>query len=245
MKRLFRLSMLLALSVALIVPLSVGLADGSLGNPGVLPPNSHPYGKTYVEWSLQWSRWAYSIPFATNPVINDLTGAYCGNGQSGPVWFLAGTFNPGAITRSCTIPPGKAIFFPIINVNNDYPCPDPNFKPGPGQSMEDFLTNGYGDIPGAKDYIDPVTAADLKVEVDGTSLQNLLSYRKTSSLYYFTGDISLKDTWDPCVTGTEQPAVQDGYWIMLAPLSAGKHTLHLYGNNGIWAPDVTYNLTIK
>src|SRR5436853_3928133 len=28
-------------------------------NPGVLPPNSAPHGKTYAEWSAAWFKWAY------------------------------------------------------------------------------------------------------------------------------------------------------------------------------------------
>jgi hypothetical protein len=55
------------------------------------------------------------------------------------VWYLASTAG-GAVTRSCTIPAGKTILFPIVNTENDYPCPDPNFKPAPGQSLQGFLT---------------------------------------------------------------------------------------------------------
>ena len=39
--------------------------------------------------------------------------------QSGPVWFLAGTFG-GKAERTCTIPSGKAILFPPINTECSY-----------------------------------------------------------------------------------------------------------------------------
>jgi len=66
----------------------------------------------------------------------------------------------GPVTRSCTIPTGKALFFPIgITYLNDYPCPDPNFQPPPGQTLEEFLTEGAAAI------IDLVT--ELEVIVDG------------------------------------------------------------------------------
>jgi hypothetical protein len=58
-------------------------------NPGVLRPQSHPFGRTYGEWSNAWWQWALSIsttPDNNNPLL-DPTGASCGNGQSGPVWF--------------------------------------------------------------------------------------------------------------------------------------------------------------
>jgi hypothetical protein len=56
---------------------------------------------------------------------------------------------------------------------------------------------------------------------------------------------------DPCVIGAPQPGVADGYWIMLAPLKVGQHTLHFTGTEEFpewdWAftVDVTYYLTVQ
>jgi hypothetical protein len=38
----------------------------------------------------------------------------------------------------------------------------------------------------------------------------------------------------------------DGYWVLLNPLPAGNHTIHLHGEIPDWgfAVDVTYNLTV-
>jgi hypothetical protein len=61
--------------------------------------------------------------------------------QSGPVWFLASTFapTPPIPTRSLTIPAGTAIFFPLIDYLDDYPCPYTTYPPGSKESLEDFL----------------------------------------------------------------------------------------------------------
>src|SRR5579884_1628590 len=83
-------------------------------NPGVFPPGSHPYGRTYEQWSNAWWQWALSIPTNVNPLL-DTTGANCQQGQSGKVWFLAGTLGGSPVVRKCTIPAGKAIFFPVLN----------------------------------------------------------------------------------------------------------------------------------
>jgi len=83
-------------------------------NPRVLPSDSNPYGNTYGEWSARWWQWALSIPAATNPVF-DATGANCAEGQIGQVWFLADSFFGGLFDRTCTVPPGKALFFAILN----------------------------------------------------------------------------------------------------------------------------------
>jgi hypothetical protein len=64
--------------------------------------------------AAQFVQWSLSIPTDVNPVL-DQTGEFCMVGQQGPVWFLAGTFFGGTVTRSCTVPEGTTLFFPVIN----------------------------------------------------------------------------------------------------------------------------------
>src|SRR5262249_3950679 len=99
--------------VGLMVATTSAFAQGGNPNPRVLPVHSSPFGSTYEEWSARWWQWVLSIPAATNP-LNDTTGAQCAQEQTGKVWFLAGTF-VGAVTRTCSLPQGKAVFFPIVN----------------------------------------------------------------------------------------------------------------------------------
>ena len=88
----------------------------------------------------------------------------------------------------------------------------------------------------------------LQASLDGESVPILPSYRGTSNMYSFagnlTGDPNLQQAFDPCLTGSQQKAVSDGYWLLLAPLSLGQHTLQfggtLFGNSEI----VTYTLTV-
>jgi hypothetical protein len=94
------------------------------GHPKVVSSRSKVFGLTYGEWGAAWWQWLLPIPpCSTGPVdpdhptecagtpapTLDTTGAECDAGQSGPVWFLAGTsYNTlqfGAATRSCTVPP--------------------------------------------------------------------------------------------------------------------------------------------
>jgi hypothetical protein len=225
-------------AVGLLITTLTPAAAARNRNPRVQPTTGHPYGMTYGEWGARWWQWVDAIPADSNPLL-DATGASCGIGQSGPVWFLAGTTG-GSATRSCTVPTGKAIFFPIFNVLNDYPCPDPSFQPPPGQTMEEFLTEG------ANAFVSYVT--ELEVEVDGVSLQNPFDYRATSSLFTFTGDPSLAGVIDPCITGEPQVGVADGYWVMLAPLRVGEHTIHSRAvadfSGFIFEVETTYHLTI-
>src|SRR5207302_2056669 len=77
---------LLASAILLLATALPALAGkGNAGNPGILPPQSHAYGKTYVEWSVKWWQWVFSLPATNSPILD--TGD-CSAGQSGHVWCL-------------------------------------------------------------------------------------------------------------------------------------------------------------
>src|SRR5262249_651342 len=80
----------------------------------VLPPAPfRPAFETYSTLAAGWWEWALTQPASTNPIL-DTTGANCGVGQSGLVFYLAGNFG-GSSSRTCTVPYGKTIVFPILN----------------------------------------------------------------------------------------------------------------------------------
>ena len=187
-------------------------------NPGVLPVSSHAYGATYGEWSARWLQWAFSIPVDVNPILDE-TGANCAEGQTGPVWFLAGTFG-SPTTRDCTVPAGKALFFPLVNGIF-------------GAAVFDCEPTVPG-VPCEVDVLRTAAAASmdavlLEASIDGTPLQNLTAYRVQSPVFPLTLP---EDNVFGDPSGTYTPQVADGYWLMLAPLSAGVHTLH-------WKAEVT------
>lgn len=210
--------------------------DRNNPNSAVYPITANVNGKSYAEWTAEWWRWVAGIPCATNP-INDPTGANGGINQSGPVYFLAGT-GGGTATRNITIPHGKKILFPIINLLIDYPCPDPDYGPAPGQTVEEFLTQSASELMNL--------AGGLEVTLDGVALNNEADYRVPSGMFYFTGDPDLVNCFDPCITGEEQPGASDGYWMILKPLSKGQHTLNFKASVPAFgfSLDVTYNITI-
>jgi len=198
-------------------------------NPGVLPPHSKALGKTYGEWGDIWWNWAVQSPSATNPLLDE-TGSNCNVGQSGRIWFLAGVWDGGSATRACTIPTGKFLFFPLVNT---------------------FFAaeEGGGERAKANEFINQVSIVECTV--DGIPLQNLFEYRAQSP----EGDFILTVPPDSLFTelgapaGDYAPAVSDGYWIMLPPLSAGEHEIYFRGvvgdpENPDFETAVTYHLTI-
>jgi hypothetical protein len=210
-------------------------------NPALFEKDARPYGKSIERWSeLVWS-YIYAQPFDHNPFL-DTTGADCAIGQEGPVWFLPAV--PGStlgtvVTRSCTIPPHRALILQLASTMNDYPCPDPAFKPAPGQSLYDFLISAITPL------IDQVTG--FAVTLDGVEIKSVLSYRFTSDdLFLFTGDLSLQQPFDNCVTGMAQPGVADGICLMFKPLPPGPHTIVVHGQDMHGTKvTLTENLTIE
>src|SRR2546421_2027886 len=93
----------------------IGLVQPASADPVVFAPGSHPYGASYGEWSGRWWQWALKGSTPETNAVLDTTGAHCALRQSGPVWFLAGLFDNGTVTRNCTVPAGKALFFPVVS----------------------------------------------------------------------------------------------------------------------------------
>ena len=123
-------------------------------NPGVFSTESTPYGKPYSNWTGEWWQWWLSNTAANNPAA-DPTGAMCAKNQNGIVWMLAGTMG-GSAERTCTIPTGKAILFPIIGSECSY-AEYPNAKSD--SELETCAQADNNDV------------AHLEATVDGRNLQ--------------------------------------------------------------------------
>jgi hypothetical protein len=122
---------------------------------------------------------------------------------------------------------------------NDFPCPDPAFKPAPGQSLYDFL---LAPIAPAVDAV-----SGFEVTLDGVAIIDPLSYRRQSAhVFLFRGSPTLNPDFDACVTGHIQEAVSDGYYLMFKPLSPGAHTIVVNGHDMHGTPvTLTEHLTVE
>lgn len=202
------------LSALLFLP----TAQSQNANPRVLPPQSAPGGSTYGEWSARWFQWAYEPPTALSPVL-DTTGANCAVGQTGNVWFLAGTLfppGPAAVTRYCSIPTGKMLFFPV---GNGF-CAGDGFPDGFAGERRCATANA-------------ATLSGFSAEVDGHPILNLQAdlldnpYRALSPPW----DLVLgADNIFGAPAGTYSPGAGDGVYLMLAPLTPGQHTIHFHAD---------------
>jgi len=208
--------MLLATAILSLGAATAWAGGGNEGNPGILPPQSHPYGKSYAEWSAAHWQWTYSLPADHHPLTDT---ADVSTGQSGPVWFLGGTFAPttdlngnliGIADRHVTIPAGKALFFPILSAE---------------QSLAEGATSEGDCRATANNFADHMIG--LSCTIDGRPMKNIAAYRTESPFFSF-GPLPENNLLG-LPEGTISQSVSDGYFVMLAPLNPGEHTIHFTG----------------
>lgn len=229
------LRLALAGLVLLVGTATTGLAGERNLNPAVLPTQSSAYGKTYGEWSGAFWRWVFSQPLAGHPLLDE-TGEDAANGQSGKVWFLAGTFGGGA-TREVIVPVGKALFIAVLTTCyvNVPELGDPEWSPEQWKTVSAINAS----------FID---GAEVSCKIDGVEVANLAGYRQRTPLgneYMCTmPEGNLFDSFG-LPAGTYGPAIDDGIYLLLAPLSRGKHTIRFSGSSGNFTSAVTYNITVK
>jgi len=149
--------------------------------------------------------------------------------KTGRFGFWPGT-SAGTTVRNCTVPAGKALFFPIVNY------------------FYGFLPGDEVDVAGARAYIKEQidTASNLACEIDGDPVANLSAYREQSDIFGFV--ITQDNIYYPSLGGLNAyPVVDDGIYLMVAPLKAGQHTIHIHGclNNCAFELDVTDHLTVQ
>ena len=213
--------------VSVLVTLASVAVIAAPAQGAVLPSTAHPYGHTYSEWGAKWWQWAVTQPAASNPVL-DSTGAYCAQGQSGPVWFLAGTFG-GSVTRDCTVPTGKGMLVPVLNLAYFAFPSDP-----PDQRTEAYVRSQVTAVG---------TPTSLFATIDGRDVTNIPNYLEKSVLFQVTlpadNVFLLPEGFllDPCA--------DEGYYLVLTPLPPGHHTLHFGGSYDSTTIDTTYHFTVR
>ncbi len=204
-------------------------------NPGIAPMTSKPHGLAYGEWSGVWWQWAYSFPDSINPV-SDTNGTWAAMGQNfGSMWLLAGSWGK-TVERTVTIPTGKSLLFPLAN---QFWVNLPDYGDNPWSPEQEAFARGL--LAGLMDDI-----AAMSCEIDGYEVKDVAAYRFVTppgKEYMLT--LPENNLWG-IPAGTYGPCVDDGYWLIVSPLKAGEHTIHIAANNagGTWTLDVTYHLTV-
>jgi hypothetical protein len=151
------------------------------------------------------------------------------------VWFLAGTLSGGPVTRTCAVPTGTFLFFPIVNSVYGAFLTDP----------DDTRTEAF-----VRAQTECVVGAEVHAEVDGVPVNDPAQYLERSSLFitHFPADNVFGVTPADVPGMTLDPTVDTGYYLYLNPLPPGTHTLHFSSAPGtgtcVLGQDVTYTLNV-
>ena len=211
----------LYLFACVTIVLVATIRSASAADPGEVSA----FNKTIGQWSADWWRWA--VP---NDAVNRLDCPEDSTQPSDkPVWFLAGC-NSGlsgqcTVDRSCQVPVGRAIFFPIVNLA--------------------FANPNVG-VPIKRAYLDEVLAdrepntllpfppkelsawaCRLDAKYDGTPLTilNVPIVRTQSPEFQFLDSAGVVD----------DKAISDGFWVIIPPnllptSGDSTHTLEITGS---------------
>ena len=191
--------------------------------PGIAGIQTKPEGQTYGRWAAEWWQWALGIPADVNPVT-DMTGEHCAQRQVDKVWFLAGGLPTDTVIRTCEIPEGKSLFFPLINTFSGAFLNDP-----PEMRTEEFV----------REDARCTEPAQISVQIDG--------FKVPRPTRFFTGPSGSQSPIFnvqlppgnlvgavPVASGSPDeivvpelvltPSAQQGYYLFVRPLSRGTRT---------------------
>jgi len=175
-------------------------------------------GATQLKLIQRYSEWIRAFSKADSPAT-DLTGERCTAGQSGPIWFLAGTRGLGKVKRECAIPEGKSLLVPIVYTV--------------AQTLDNVSCNEIQ--AGIRKFT--AGASELRFSLDQKAWENLERHHLES------GCFSLRDG----SSGQIVTAATSGYWIFLPPLPKGLHVIKFGGRFRVMGTeqDVTYELQVQ
>ena len=207
------------------VDLSATAADAALpaasaATAKIIDVDEVVYDRSQVEWSEAYLQWIASFARGSSPV-SDTTGALCAAKQEGDVWFLATTDGTGPVERNCSIPAGKTLFVPLATTlersgNKEPVC----------ESMARIAAGSLTHVSG------------LAMTIDGVSVDSMASHRIPTGDCFALGARSF-----PPVRA--KTAVADGWYVMLAPLTAGTHTIVVNGRYDSTPLSTTYHLDVR
>lgn len=189
--------------------------------PLLLSPEESVEGISQSEWSRRWWQWAGSFEQSESPIA-DRTGALCAQKQSGAVWFLAGTYGTKRTVRTCTVPRGKYLFFPLINYV---------VMPTSQGSMN--CATAIGAVARITEDV-----SNLLLDLNGVRHSGLARHRQSTPTCFDLGALA-----EPRIRVF--PSAANGYYAMLKPLPPGTHTLNFGGVLPGMVQAVTYTLTVE
>jgi hypothetical protein len=235
--RLLVLTVLIVTLVSLNTPPAFTADTDDDQRARIAPIGTRPEGQTYGRWAAEWWQWALGIPAIVNP-LTDTTGEDCAQRQVDNVWFLAGSISTDPVIRTCEIPDGKSLFFPLINAFYGAFLNDP-----PETRTEEFVRS-------AGSCTEP---AQISVRIDDFTVPRPTRFftgASGSQSPIFNVQLPPGNLFGADETVVPElvlsPSAEQGYYLFVRPLSPGTHTIRwtASGCTPGASQDITYHLTV-
>ena len=195
--------------------------------PEVLPPSSLPYGYSYEEWSAKFWQWTLGQSADHLESLGDP--GIC-SGPASRVRFMGPSTIGGDVvhvgTNRVTVPAGTPLFFSVYSLWQDKGnCPLSAFTTFTAAQLAAFDQQSWSAVTLTSFTIDGIA-------VDGMENPTNSVFNVVSPPFSYTtaekDNILAVELGATCLPGdfTIYPAVAEGLYVMLAPLSPGKHVIH-------------------
>jgi hypothetical protein len=227
MKRLILMAASVILALSLAAPVAFAQAEQGSKAP-----------KTAGDLAAAWWQWALSEPEATNPLIGSYTqdvppGDIQCDGEpvtatQADTWFLAGSTGTAPEVRTCSVPAGSQLFFPIVTTSWTFTDPETDTDKLARESVQSFMSSLLSD-----------PEFSMVVTVDGKEVHGIV--RGKSDFF----DVQLQEGNLLGAPAGTYRALADGFWVTLPPLSEGEHTIHVVMTSSGFSQDITYHLTVE
>jgi hypothetical protein len=229
-KRIIILALGVLLALALTTPMALAKVGQGANGSG-----------TAERLAVAWTQWAYSKPLSVDsPLIGgdpNYSEARCDGTPVSPtpgnIWFLAGTPDGSEVTRTCTVPVGNRLFFPVYNATFFITEPTEN-----EQIAREFVTDRV-------DAVEEDPDLNIEVTVDGKEINSNRIVRAQTPFFEMTlpEDNILAEFG---VEAGEYTTISDGLWVTLPPLPPGEHEIHfVFSSPSIeFSQNNTYILTV-
>jgi hypothetical protein len=210
------------LATSILVLLSVAVPQGAV-QATADRHSDHPARSLTASW------WNWVVSTSPSPLEGSYDGGQrCDGSFVRGAFFLAGTTASEPVERTCTVPAGKPILFPVVNAlcSEGFDPPDP--RP--------FWVC-------AKSLLDSALEGDSEVfaRVDGEAVE----IRRIAG--HFAWRIPSDDNLFAIPAG-RYDAAGNGLWVYLPHgLRPGQHTIHFGGSffDGGFLQDITYHLRVQ
>jgi hypothetical protein len=222
MKRLILMAASVILALSLAAPVAFAQAEQGSKAP-----------KTAGDLAAAWWQWALSEPEATNPLIGSYTGGPQCDGQPlddtrVDTWFLAGSTGTDPAVRTCSVPAGSQLFFPVVTTSWTFTDPETDTDKLARESVQGFMRSLLSD-----------PEFSMVVTVDGKEVHRIVRGKS----HFF--DVQLQEGNLLGAPAGTYRALADGFWVTLPPLSEGEHTIHIVMTSSGFSQDITYKLTVE